>query len=210
MVELTIPLETNLEAAHSRKVEKYNCLVHDIQEKGYTVSFYAVEVGVRGLVNRDNKQRIKQILKQSNSQIRPTEVFQTVSKFAILSSFTIFYARKEQSRGEVLFHMIFRAMIFFFFYQHPVYVNPPSYIRLSFNKISRNCYQISIDPFQFNFHSNSFVKLWNVILLFSIKIFLDLINLKLQQFKFNDEMHLIPMFNSIFCKVLILRYNVRM
>ena len=25
----------------------------------------------------------------------------------------------------------------------------------------------------------------------------DLINLKLQQFKFNDEMHLIPMFNSI-------------
>ena len=101
MVELTIPFETNLEAAHSRKVEKYNCLVHDIQEKGYTVSFYAVEVGVRGLVNRDNKQRIKQILKQSNSQIRPTEVFQTVSKCAILSSFTIFYARKEQSWGEV-------------------------------------------------------------------------------------------------------------
>ena len=101
MVELTIPFETNLEAAHNRKVEKYNCLVHDIQEKGYTVSFYAVEVGVRGLVNRDNKQRIKQILKQSNSQIRPTEVFQTVSKCAILSSFTIFYARKEQSWGEV-------------------------------------------------------------------------------------------------------------
>ena len=51
IVELTVPFETNLEEAHRRKVDKYSSLVQDIQERGYTVSLYAVEVGVRGLLS---------------------------------------------------------------------------------------------------------------------------------------------------------------
>ena len=101
IIELTVPFETNLEDAHRRKVDKYSSLVQDIQERGYTVSLYAVEVGVRGLLSRDNKHRFKQLLKKSASQTRPTDFFQTLSKLAILSSFTVFYARKEQSWGEV-------------------------------------------------------------------------------------------------------------
>ena len=101
IVELTVPFETNLDNAHQRKVEKYNAITRDIQEKGYTVTFYAIEVGARGLVDRNNKHRLKQILKTTSSKIRPTEFFQTLSKLAILSSFSIFYARKERAWGEV-------------------------------------------------------------------------------------------------------------
>ena len=101
IVELTFPFETNLEDAHQRKTEKYSSIVRDIQERGYTVSFYAIEVGARGLVDRNNKRRLKQILKTTSSKIHPTEFFQTLSKLAILSSFSIFYARKERAWGEV-------------------------------------------------------------------------------------------------------------
>ena len=55
IVELTVPFETNLEESHRRKVDKYSSLVQDIQERDYTVSLYAVEVGVRGLLSRDNR-----------------------------------------------------------------------------------------------------------------------------------------------------------
>ena len=101
IVELTVPFETNLDDAHTRKTDKYSGLVQDIREKGYTVSFFAVEVGVRGLVSRDNKHRQKQILKKSGSLTRPPDLFQSLSKHAVLSSFTIFYARKQQSWGDV-------------------------------------------------------------------------------------------------------------
>ena len=101
IIELTVPFETNVENAHQRKVEKYSSLVRDIQDNGYTVSFYAIEIGVRGLVDRNNKRHLKRILKTCNSNIRPNEFFQTLSKLAILSSFTIFYSRKERAWGEV-------------------------------------------------------------------------------------------------------------
>ena len=64
IVELTVPFETNVEEAHRRKVDKYSSMVQDIQEMGYTVSLYAVEVGVRGLLSTDNKHRMKQLLKK--------------------------------------------------------------------------------------------------------------------------------------------------
>ncbi|XP_071491331.1 uncharacterized protein [Diadema antillarum] len=101
IVELTVPFEMNLKDAHQRKVEKYNSIVRDIQDKGYSVSFHAIEVGARGLIDRGNKSRLKRILRTTGSKIRPNEFFQTLSKLAILSSFSIFYARKERAWGEV-------------------------------------------------------------------------------------------------------------
>ena len=99
IVELTVPFETNLEESHRRKVDKYSSLVQDIQERGYTVSLYAVEVGVRGLRSRDNKHRMKQLLKKSASQIRLTDFFPDSLKTRYPLVPSRFFMREKNSHG---------------------------------------------------------------------------------------------------------------
>lgn len=52
LVELTVPWEDRMEESNIFKRGKYDELVLDLQEKGYHVKFFAVEVGARGLVGR--------------------------------------------------------------------------------------------------------------------------------------------------------------
>ena len=103
IVELTIPFETNIEDAHNRKEERYRELVQDLQDNSYDVTFLAIEVGARGQVDRCNKLRFKRLLKLCNSPVRPRDFIHKVPEYAVLSSFTIFYARKERVWGEVAY-----------------------------------------------------------------------------------------------------------
>lgn len=52
LCKLTCPWEENAEWAHERKLAKYEALKNEIQENGYTVRVYAVEVGCRGFSSR--------------------------------------------------------------------------------------------------------------------------------------------------------------
>ena len=101
MIELTVPFETNIEDAHERKLQRYKDLTHDIRNNGYEVEYYAIEVGARGQITKDNKYRLKKFLKKTKSNTTPTVLYQTITKYAIVSSFVIFYARKERLWGEV-------------------------------------------------------------------------------------------------------------
>ena len=96
IVELTVPFETNIDAAHKRKMDRYEALIADLNGTGFNVMFEAVEVGQRGQIDKANKLRLKHMLEECNSTIKIKELLNQLSKQAILASFIIFYSRKEQ------------------------------------------------------------------------------------------------------------------
>jgi len=51
LIELTVPLETNKDVAHERKLRRYEKLVAQCRERGWQCELFAVEVGARGFVS---------------------------------------------------------------------------------------------------------------------------------------------------------------
>ena len=97
LVELTVPFESNIKDAHSRKIDRYKALVQDLNETDYDTSYEAIEVGQRGFIDAENKTRIKQILAKCNGNKKPKEIINDLSKAALLASFVIFYSRHDQT-----------------------------------------------------------------------------------------------------------------
>ena len=52
ILELTCPWEENIAVAHERKSGKYQELIESCQNKGWTTISFAIEIGVRGFLNR--------------------------------------------------------------------------------------------------------------------------------------------------------------
>ena len=101
MIELTVPFETNTNAAHTRKLDRYKELVAEVRNNGYSVTYHAIEIGARGQINRDNTNRLKWVLRKCSVPLRPNSFFQTISRYAVVSSFVIFNARKESQWKDV-------------------------------------------------------------------------------------------------------------
>ena len=105
LIELTVPWDTstNLQAATTRKAERYRELTTTIQGNGFKCHNIPLEVGTRGFINAKNKS----ILTQLCHSLRITKVSNVVknySKLALLGSFTIWNARysSDWSGGAVL------------------------------------------------------------------------------------------------------------
>ena len=96
IVELTCPWDTNVERSHEYKQEKYSPLVADLA-RHYRVRYYPVEVSVRGQVTKKNKARFKSFIYECCNDPRPVfrQLILHCSKLSLLSSFSIFSARKE-------------------------------------------------------------------------------------------------------------------
>ena len=96
LVELTCPWDGNVDRSHAYKEEKYAPLVADLSHH-YCVKYYPVEVSVRGQITKKNKTRFKSFIYECCGD--PKAVFKSLflkcSKVALLSSFSIFSARKE-------------------------------------------------------------------------------------------------------------------
>ena len=58
IMELTSPLEANIEAAYTRKATKYTPLKIDLEERGYSVQLVPFEIGSRGYVSTRNKNNL--------------------------------------------------------------------------------------------------------------------------------------------------------
>jgi len=50
LIEFTVPLETNMDVAHDRKLRRYEDLVAQCRVRGWRCEIFAVEVGARGFV----------------------------------------------------------------------------------------------------------------------------------------------------------------
>ena len=96
MVELTCPWDNNVERSHEYKQEKYSPLVTDLS-RHFRVFYYPVEVSVRGQVTKKNRARFKSLIFECCNE--PKSVLKSLirdcSKLSLLSSFSIFSARKE-------------------------------------------------------------------------------------------------------------------
>ena len=94
IIELTVPFETNISKARQRKLDRYAALVADINKTKYNVDLICLEVGSRGLINKDNKSQIRQIASLVGEK-RTRSLWRDISRIALLSSYAIFNARHE-------------------------------------------------------------------------------------------------------------------
>lgn len=95
IIELTVPFLTLLHEARTRKTNKYDAIVADVSRNGFKVTLSTIEVGSRGFINDDNIITIKSLLKVCNCHRSFSTVKHNLSRLAILSSYSIFYARAE-------------------------------------------------------------------------------------------------------------------
>jgi hypothetical protein len=102
IMELTSPLEANIEAAYTRKANKYTPLKIDLEEKGYSVQLVPFEIGSRGYVSIRNKNNLINIYVSNKISYNVLKLCKELSKISLLCSFSIFHA-----------------------YQAPSWVNPP-------------------------------------------------------------------------------------
>ncbi len=91
LIELTVPFETNIDKAHEIKQSKYTHLVQDLEEKGFKCQLFCLEIGSRGLISKDNEQRLQSIFQAGKKQMRILR--EELSRLSLLSSYTIWNAR---------------------------------------------------------------------------------------------------------------------
>ena len=96
LFELTCPWDANIIRSHNYKEEKYAPLVADLSRSFKTFHF-SFEVSARGQVTKSNRARIKQLAFRCCSEPRKItkSLVTNVSKAALLSSYSLFSARKE-------------------------------------------------------------------------------------------------------------------
>jgi hypothetical protein len=94
IVELTVPLETNIQTAHERKMSKYQNLQSDIIQNGFKCYLNCLEIGSRGLVTTDNVERLRTAFRFAGAKLTKSLV-KEISQLALISSYTIWNARND-------------------------------------------------------------------------------------------------------------------
>ena len=97
IMELTSPLEGNIEAAYQRKMTKYTPLKIDLEEKGYSVSLVPFEIGSRGYVSQRNRENLINIFVAYKINYNAIKLCKELSKISLLCSFAIFHAYQSPS-----------------------------------------------------------------------------------------------------------------
>ena len=93
--ELTIPFETNINARHTYKCNKYSHFLTDITL--LTPHLEAFEIGSRGTITPNNKSRLRQIYQFTDKKVPFKKFTQHISELTITSSYYIYIHRKDPS-----------------------------------------------------------------------------------------------------------------
>jgi hypothetical protein len=105
LVELTVPWDStrSIEAARSRKVDRYTSLCSDIKKTGLKCHIHTLEIGARGFIDSRNRGTLTFLCHLAGFR-RVRQVQQTCSKLAMLGSKVIFNARNslDWSAGALL------------------------------------------------------------------------------------------------------------
>ena len=96
--ELTCPWDSNIQRSHDYKERKYAPLIADLLRRNKVYN-YSVEVSARGQISKDNRARLKSFLYNCCDAPRNSikSLTRICSKASLLSSFSLFSARKEPS-----------------------------------------------------------------------------------------------------------------
>jgi len=93
ILELTVPYELNQLESHERKMTKYSELVTDLELKGYTVKFYAFEIGSRGHITGDNIKRLKNVFHVLKLKLPMYDIRSKLCKIALVTSYVIYHSK---------------------------------------------------------------------------------------------------------------------
>ena len=97
ILELTVPFETNIQRAHEYKCHKYTHLILDLQSQGFSVKYFAIEVGCRGLLTTNNSKRLQAFFSSVPGLKLPSKDFRqlkvSLHKIAITTSFMIYKSK---------------------------------------------------------------------------------------------------------------------
>ena len=97
IIELTVPFDSNIEIANQRKSQKYENLISDIDETGYSVKFFALEISSRGYISPENMKRLKELFPLSDSFNRKdlNSLKLSLQKIALICSYITFYSKYD-------------------------------------------------------------------------------------------------------------------
>ena len=95
IIELSVPFERNIEDTHKKKIDRYENLISDIKDSGYSVRYYALEVGSRGYISQENTKRLKDLLHKLKCNTKLSVLKQALSKISLISSFIIYHSKTE-------------------------------------------------------------------------------------------------------------------
>ena len=96
--ELTCPWDSNITRSHDFKEQKYSSLVADLS-RNFSVSLFSIEISARGYITKSNKARLKTFAYKccSDAKLVNKSLIRVCSKASLLSSYSIFSARREPS-----------------------------------------------------------------------------------------------------------------
>ena len=97
IMELTCPFPDNVEKAHRYKMNKYSSLVQDIEDRGFTVKCYCLEISSLGHVDSNNKLTLRKLIKDIHVQakVKASQLISDISKISLLTSYSIYKAHNE-------------------------------------------------------------------------------------------------------------------
>ena len=91
LLELTVPHESNVQAAHARKMASYTKLQQECRDAGYRVELLPVEVGVLGYVADSTKHALKKL------GVWSKELHGNISEMAMRCTYAIYVQHKTKS-----------------------------------------------------------------------------------------------------------------
>ena len=101
LFELTVSFERigNMEAANSRKYERYSGLAEDIREAGFKCQNIPFEIGSRGHIDLENKSRLTIMHKLCKPRTKFSKFWQNISKTSLLCSYSVYLSRQDTWTG---------------------------------------------------------------------------------------------------------------
>ena len=97
LFELSVPFETNIDSTHSYKIDRYLTLIADIEDTGYKVKYYPIEIGSRGYISKDNISRFRSLSKDTNVHLHHRTTKDCLCKISLVCSYIIFHAKYDAS-----------------------------------------------------------------------------------------------------------------
>jgi hypothetical protein len=97
LFELSVPFERNIESTHELKVNRYRQLKVDIEDNGFKVDYYPVELGSRGFISKDNEARLKSFFRKNAKDTKYSNIKPVLCKTILVGSFVIYHSKYEEA-----------------------------------------------------------------------------------------------------------------
>ena len=91
--EFTVPFEHNTETRNTSKNAKYEHLKEEISN--YKTQIVAFEIGARGYISRENRNRLKKIHKYCKKEIKLKDFEENIARLSINASYYIYLCRDQ-------------------------------------------------------------------------------------------------------------------